>query len=99
EACGGKRFNRQTLQVGFDVAEGPADGPPPEKPRTLDIHDVLELSVRQALATFERVPPIRRRLELMNDIGLGYLKLGQPSPTLSGGESQRIKLVNHLVGR
>ncbi|TNF22739.1 MAG: excinuclease ABC subunit UvrA [Deltaproteobacteria bacterium] len=84
DACGGRRFNRQTLQVAWDG---------------LDIHQVLELPVREALAVFDRVPQVKRRLQLMDDVGLGYLALGQPSPTLSGGEAQRIKLVSELVGR
>jgi len=84
DACAGRRFNRQTLLVTWDG---------------LTIHDVLELPVRRALEVFERVPQIRRRLQLMDDVGLGYLALGQPSPTLSGGEAQRIKLVSELVGR
>ena len=84
DACGGRRFSRQTLQVSWDG---------------LSIHDVLELSVRDALALFDRVPQVKRRLQLMDDVGLGYLALGQPSPTLSGGEAQRIKLVSELVGR
>jgi len=84
DLCGGRRFNRQTLQVTYDGHT---------------IHDVLEMPVRRALEVFERVPAIQRRLQLMDDVGLGYLALGQPSPTLSGGEAQRIKLVSHLVGR
>jgi len=84
DSCGGRRFNRQTLQVSWDG---------------LDIHQVLELPVREALEVFDRVPQVKRRLQLMDDVGLGYLALGQPSPTLSGGEAQRIKLVSELVGR
>ncbi|PIE17018.1 MAG: excinuclease ABC subunit A [Proteobacteria bacterium] len=84
DVCGGRRFNRQTLQVTYD---GHA------------IHEILEMPVREALEVFDRVPQIKRRLALMEDVGLGYLALGQPSPTLSGGEAQRIKIVSHLIGR
>ena len=83
-ACGGRRFNRQTLQVAFDG---------------LAIDEILALSVDAALAVFDRIPKIKNRLQLMADVGLGYLTLGQPSPTLSGGEAQRIKLVGQLARR
>ena len=82
EACGGQRFNQQTLHVRF-------------KGRT--IGDVLAMSVDEAAAYFEAHASIRHALELLADVGLGYLRLGQPSPTLSGGESQRIKLVTELA--
>ncbi|MCC6620083.1 MAG: excinuclease ABC subunit UvrA [Deltaproteobacteria bacterium] len=82
--CNGTRYNPQTLQVHW---EGHS------------IHDVLQMPVRDALAVFERVPRVAEKLKLLDDVGLGYLTLGQPSPTLSGGEAQRIKLVTHLVGR
>ncbi len=82
--CRGRRFSDQTLQV---MWEGHS------------IHDVLNMPVRDALAVFERVPSIAQKLQLLDDVGLGYLTLGQPSPTLSGGEAQRIKLVTHLAGR
>jgi len=84
ETCNGRRFNRQTLQVKWN---------------RLSIHDVLGLSVTEALDFFEHVPSIRRTLELMEEVGLGYLALGQSSTTLSGGEAQRIKLVSELKGR
>ena len=84
EVCAGRRYSSQTCHVTW---EG------------LSIADVLDLSVRQAVEVFENIPKIRRGLALMNDVGLGYLKLGQSSTTLSGGESQRIKLVSHLMAR
>ena len=84
DTCSGRRFNAQTLQVTYDGHS---------------IHDVLEMPVRDALVLFERVPKVQRALQLLDDVGLGYLKLGQPSTTLSGGEAQRIKLVSHLIGR
>ncbi len=82
--CNGTRYSPQTLQVRWEQHS---------------IHDVLQMPVREALATFERVHRIKDKLELLNDVGLGYLSLGQGSPTLSGGEAQRIKLVTHLAGR
>jgi excinuclease ABC subunit A len=84
EACGGKRFNSQTTHVTYGG---------------LSISDVLALSIREAREVFERVPRINRALTLLDEVGLGYLELGQRSTTLSGGEAQRIKLVSHLLGR
>jgi excinuclease ABC subunit A len=84
EVCQGKRYNRQTLHV---TAGG------------LNINEILQLTVSEALEAFERSPKIRKILELMEEVGLGYLSLGQPSTTLSGGEAQRIKLVGELAGR
>jgi excinuclease ABC subunit A len=81
EQCHGKRYNRETLQVRF-------------KGKT--IADVLDMPVEEALEFFEHIPKIRRRLETLNDVGLGYIRLGQPATTLSGGEAQRVKLATEL---
>ncbi len=80
--CDGHRFNRETLGVKF---------------KDHSIADVLELDVQQALELFDNIPKIRDKLQTLHDVGLDYLKIGQPSPTLSGGEAQRIKLARELV--
>lgn len=84
EVCGGKRYNRETLEVKY-------------KGKT--IYDVLNMTVEEALTFFEHVPSIRRKMETLNDVGLSYIRLGQPSTELSGGEAQRIKLAAELSRR
>lgn len=84
EVCGGKRYNRETLEVKY-------------KGKT--IYDVLNMTVEEALHFFEHVPSIRRKMETLNDVGLSYIRLGQPSTELSGGEAQRIKLASELSRR
>ena len=81
ETCKGKRYNRETLEVRF---------------KGKSIADVLEMSIEEALAFFARIPKIRRRLQTLHDVGLDYVKLGQPATTLSGGEAQRVKLSAEL---
>lgn len=84
EVCNGKRYNRETLEVKY---------------KGKSIFDVLDMTVEEALTFFENVPSIRRKIETLNDVGLSYIRLGQPSTTLSGGEAQRIKLATELSKR
>lgn len=81
EVCGGKRYNRETLEVKY---------------KGKSIYDVLNMTVEEAVRFFEHVPTIRRKIETLNDVGLSYIRLGQPSTELSGGEAQRIKLATEL---
>ena len=84
EVCGGKRYNRETLEVTY---------------RGKTISDVLDMSVTEALAFFGNIPQIKRKLQTLYDVGLGYVSLGQPATTLSGGEAQRVKLAKELHRR
>ena len=84
EVCGGKRYNRETLEVKY---------------KGKNIFDVLDMTVEEAVKFFENVPSIARKIETLNDVGLSYIKLGQPSTELSGGEAQRIKLATELSRR
>lgn len=81
DACGGKRFNRETLEIRY---------------KGKNISDILNMSVSEALDFFQNIPQIKRKLKLLNDVGLGYIKIGQSATTLSGGEAQRIKLAKEL---
>ena len=81
EVCKGRRYNRETLEVTY---------------KGKNIYEVLDMNVEEALAFFENHQPILRKLETLYDVGLGYMKLGQPSTTLSGGEAQRVKLATEL---
>lgn len=84
EECHGKRYNRETLEVRY---------------KGKSIADVLDMTINQAVDFFENIPDIRRKIKTIQDVGLGYIKLGQPSTTLSGGESQRVKLATELSKR
>lgn len=84
EVCGTKRYNRETLEVRF---------------KGKSIADVLDMTINQAVEFFENVPSILNKIKVLQDVGLGYIKLGQPSSTLSGGESQRVKLATELAKR
>ena len=81
ETCQGKRFNRERLEIRY---------------KGKSISDVLDLSIEDALPFFEHVPKINQKLRTLKDVGLGYIRLGQPSTTLSGGEAQRVKLATEL---
>ena len=84
EVCQGKRYNRETLEVKY---------------KGKSIYDVLDMTVEEAVKFFENVPSIRRKIETLYDVGLSYIRLGQPSTTLSGGEAQRVKLATELSRR
>ena len=84
EVCGGKRYNRETLEVKY---------------KGKSIYDVLDMTVEDAVEFFENVPQILNKIKVLQDVGLGYIKLGQSSTTLSGGESQRVKLATELSKR
>ena len=84
EVCGGKRYNRETLEVKY---------------KGKSINDVLEMTVEQACEFFENIPSIYNKIKTLNEVGLGYIKLGQPATTLSGGEAQRVKLATELSRR
>ena len=84
EVCGGKRYNRETLEVKY---------------KGKSIYDVLNMTVEEALHFFKNVPTIQRKIQTLYDVGLSYIRLGQPSTTLSGGEAQRIKLATELSRR
>ena len=84
EDCNGKRYNRETLEVRF---------------KGKSISDVLSLTINQAVVFFENIPSIYRRIKAMQDVGLGYITLGQSATTLSGGEAQRVKLASELSKR
>ena len=82
EACHGRRYNSETLQVKF---------------KGTSIADVLDMSIEEALEFFAHIPKIKRRIQALHDVGLDYMRLGQPATTLSGGEAQRIKIAAHLA--
>lgn len=84
EVCGGKRYNRETLQVTY---------------RGKSVYDVLDMTVEEALEFFKNIPGVARKLQTLFDVGLGYIRLGQPATTLSGGEAQRVKLASELQRR
>jgi excinuclease ABC subunit A len=84
EICKGKRYNREALEIHF---------------KGKNIADILDMSVDEALTFFEHFPKVRNKLETLRDVGLGYIRLGQPAPTLSGGEAQRVKLATELSRR
>ena len=84
EVCKGKRYNRETLEVKY---------------KDKNIYDVLNMTVEEAMGFFENIPSIRKKIETLYDVGLSYIRLGQPSTELSGGEAQRIKLATELSRR
>jgi excinuclease ABC subunit A len=84
EVCKGKRYNREALEIRF---------------KSKNIAEVLDMTVEQSLSFFEHFPKIKAKLQTLNDVGLGYIHLGQPAPTLSGGEAQRVKLATELSRR
>lgn len=84
EVCTGKRYNRETLEVRY---------------KEKNIADVLAMTVEEALEFFSAIPKIQRKMQLLYDVGLGYIRLGQPATTLSGGEAQRVKLATELSRR
>ena len=84
EVCQGKRYNRETLEIKY---------------KGKSIYDVLDMTVEEALTFFENVPSVQRKIQTLYDVGLSYVRLGQPSTTLSGGEAQRIKLATELSKR
>src|SRR5699024_11102072 len=84
EVCEGKRYNRETLDIAF---------------KGKNIADVLDMRIEEALQFFGNIPKIKRKLQTLFDVGLGYVKLGQPATTLSGGEAQRVKLASELQKR
>ena len=81
QECKGKRYNRETLEITF---------------KNRNIAEVLDMTVEEALGFFENIPAVKRKLQVLHDVGLGYIRLGQPAPTLSGGEAQRVKLATEL---
>jgi excinuclease ABC subunit A len=84
DVCKGKRYNRETLEITY---------------KGKNISDILDMTVDEALEFFKNIPSIKRTLQVLHDVGLGYVKLGQPATTLSGGEAQRIKLASELRKR
>lgn len=84
DACKGKRYNRETLEIKY---------------KGKNISEVLDMTVEEGIEFFENIPSIKRKLQLLDDVGLGYIKIGQPSTTLSGGEAQRVKLATELSKR